>query len=123
MKVVFISGPFRSTNTNGKSNAWGVQQNVMTAMSLGLEVWKLGHVAICPHANSMFFQDADGVQDKIWLDGYIEVLKRCDAVLCTDNWKNSSGAKAEVDKAHEFNKPVFYSIEQLVSYFSENNDR
>jgi hypothetical protein len=120
MKLIFISGPFRSINHNGKSNAWGVQCNVMTAMALALEVWKLGHVAVCPHANSMFFQDADGVEDKIWLDGYLELLKKCDALITTNNWMASSGTRAEVGCARHNNIPAFHSLDELKAWLSQN---
>jgi hypothetical protein len=120
MKLVFISGPFRSVNVNGKSNAWGVQCNVMNAMALALEVWKLGHVAVCPHANSMFFQDADGVEDSVWLEGYIKLLAKCDALITTDNWMNSSGTRAEVSYAKHNDIPVFHSVEELKSWLDKS---
>jgi hypothetical protein len=113
MKLVYVAGPFRSMNQNGKSNAWGVQSNIMAAMKLALEVWKLGHAALCPHANTMFFQDADGCADEVWLEGDLEMLKRCDAVLVTPDWQRSSGARKEVLEACEAGIPVFQTLEAL----------
>ena len=118
MTIVYIAGPFRATNANGTSNAWGVQQNVMRAMALALEVWKRGAVALCPHSNTMFFQDADGVTDTVWLDGDIELLKRSDAVLCTDNWRTSKGASAEVAWAMEIGKPVLFTLAELDQFLT-----
>lgn len=85
----------------------------MAAMGLALEVWKLGHAALCPHANTMFFQDADGCADEVWLDGDLEMLKRCDAILVTPDWQRSSGARKEVQYATELGIPVFFNIEEL----------
>lgn len=119
MKMIYVGGPFRSTNANGKSNAWGVQCNVMAAMSLALEVWKLGAVAICPHSNSMFFQDADGVDDQIWLKGDIEILRRCDAMILTPNWTTSKGATAEAVFADANGIPIFHTISDLKNWLQK----
>jgi hypothetical protein len=108
-----------STNADGKSNAWGVQQNVMKAMARSLEVWRRGHAAVCPHANTMFFQDADGCEDRVWLDGDIEMLRRCDALLTVEGWKESNGATAEVLLAQQIGKPVLTSIGELETYLSQ----
>lgn len=93
----------------------------MRAMSLALEVWKLGHAALCPHANTMFFQDADGCDDEVWLEGDLEMLKRCDAVLVTPDWQRSSGARAEVQKASEWGIPVFFTIETLKEWLNQHD--
>jgi hypothetical protein len=113
MKIVYVAGPFRSMNKNGKSNSWGIQKNVMSAMAFALEVWKLGHCALCPHANTMFFQDADGCSDDVWLKGDLEMLRRCDAMLLAPGWELSSGARAERDEAIAKSIPVFESISAL----------
>lgn len=114
MKVVYVGGPFRSMNpATGKSDAWGVQQNVMNAMTLALEVWKRGCAAICPHSNTMFFQDAHGCDDRVWLDGDIELLRRCDAMILTPNWQRSSGARAEKEFADAQGIPVLLTLDEL----------
>lgn len=105
MKVIYIAGPFRGPS------AWDVQQNIMRAMALALEVWRRGAVALCPHANTMFFQDA--APDRVWLEGDLELLKRCDAVLLTDDWERSSGARAEVVFAREHGIQVLFSIDEV----------
>lgn len=67
--------------------------------------------ALCPHTNMRFFQNA--APDEVWLDGDLELLKRCDAVLMTDNWKQSSGARAEHDFALSLGLRIFYSLTEL----------
>jgi hypothetical protein len=119
VRVVYIAGPYRSSNADGKSNAWGVQQNVMNAMARSLEVWRRGHAAVCPHANTMFFQDADGCEDRVWLDGDVEMLRRCDALLTVEGWERSKGATAEVMIATQIGKPVLHSVVELEMYLSQ----
>lgn len=105
MKVVYIAGPFRAMH------AWGVEQNIRRAEMLALEVWIMGAAAICPHANTRYF---DGVLDGgVFLDGDLEIVKRCDAVLMTHDWKFSVGATAEHALAIKHGLRVFYNTADL----------
>ncbi len=105
MKVIYIAGPFRGPS------AWDIEQNIRRAEELALEVWRSGNAAICPHTNTRFFQGA--ADDKVWLDGDIEIMKRCDAVLMTVDWERSSGARIEHELAHQLGIPVMYSSAEL----------
>ena len=117
MKLIYIGGPFRSPAPNGQQNHWGIQTNVMRAMALALEVWQRGHAALCPHANTMFFQNA--AEDAVWLAGDLEMLRRCDAILLTENWEQSAGARNEVSAARQAGLPVFYTIDDLDRFLAD----
>ena len=106
MKVVYIAGPFRGPN------AWEIEQNIRRAEQLALDAWRAGFAVICPHTNTRFFQGA--ASDSVWLDGDIEIMRRCDAVLLTPDWEKSSGARKEVDVARAEEIPVFTSLEELL---------
>lgn len=110
MKVVYVAGPFRGPN------AWEIEQNIRRAEELALEVWKLGVAVLCPHTNTRFFQGA--ADDSIWLEGDLELLKRCDAVILTKDWERSSGARAEVERARELGIPVCQTVEQLQAWLN-----
>lgn len=104
-KVVYIAGPFRG------ANHWEIHQNIFRAEALALEVWRAGAVAICPHLNAAHYQGA--APDSVWLDGDMELLRRSDAVLTTENWHQSEGAKAEVEEARLIGLPILSSIDDL----------
>lgn len=110
-KVIFVGGPFR-----GKS-AWEVEQNIRRAEALALEVWKLGAVAICPHTNTRFFDKE--LPDEVFLDGIIEILKRCDAMVLTEDWERSTGARNEVRECGLNNIPVFVGRKELARWLKE----
>lgn len=110
MKVVYVAGPYR-----GKDN-WEIEQNVRRAETLALEVWRLGAAAICPHANTRFFQNA--APDDVWLDGDLAILARCDAVLLTPDWERSSGARAEEAFARRAGIEVFTDLSSLSAWIS-----
>src|SRR3990167_5628921 len=103
MKVVYIAGPFRAPNS------WAMEQNIRRAETLALEVWRKGAAAICPHTNTRFYQGA--APDEVWLNGDLEILRRCDAVLMVEGWERSQGAGAEGEYARRLGIPVFLSLE------------
>lgn len=105
MKLIYVAGPFRG------ANSWEVENNIRRAETLSLEVWKLGAAAICPHTNTRFFNGA--APDEVWLSGTLEMLRRCDAVILTDDWKRSSGACAEVAEAFKRGIPMFTKLSDL----------
>lgn len=105
MRVVYVAGPFRGPNS------WEIEQNIRRAETLALEVWRMGAAVLCPHTNTRFFQGA--ADDAIWLDGDLELLKRCDAILMTPDWQRSSGARAEEEFARVCGVKVFYSLDVL----------
>lgn len=103
MKVIYIAGPYRGPS------AWAIAENIRHAERLALKVWLLGAAAICPHANTAHFQDA--APDAVWLDGDLEILTRCDALLTTADWARSTGAKAEVLFALDHGIPVYHEAD------------
>lgn len=113
--VIYLAGPFRapSRHVPGQQDAFGIQQNVMAAMALGLEVWRHGGVALIPHANTFCFQNS--APDDVWLEGDLELLRRCDAVLMTPDWGRSAGARAEEAFARDIDIPVYYTIYDVIA--------
>jgi len=107
MKVIYIAGAYRA------DSEYGVKQNIEQAEKVALDVWRSGCVALCPHKNTAFFGGAYGLKDKIWLDGDLELLSRCDAVLTVDNWKTSGGASIEIKVAKSKGIPVFHTLYDL----------
>ncbi len=105
MKIAYVAGPYRAKTIQG------VVENIRRARELALRLWKLGYAVICPHSNTAFF---DGVcPDSVWLEGDIEILKRCDLVVLVDGWENSAGARREVEVAAAHGIPIY--DEQWVS--------
>lgn len=108
MQVVYVAGPYR-----GKNN-YSIHVNVFMAEALALEVWKMGAAAVCPHLNTEHFQGA--CPDEVWLNGDLEILSRCDAVIVVKGYEVSSGTRAEIAFAHEHGIPVFYTTYDLQTW-------
>ena len=111
MRLVYVAGPFRGPN------AWEIEENIRRAERLALEVWRLGAACICPHTNTRHFQGA--APDSVWLEGDLEILCRCDAVILAPHWSASSGARAEVERAKALSIPVFSSLGSLKHWLFE----
>ena len=108
MKVVYVIGPFR-----GKT-AWDVERNVRSAEAMALEVAKLGAMPLCPHTNTRFF---DGqLTAQFWLDGTMELLKRCDAAITVGDWHESKGSCGEVQYCLDKGIPLMQSRGALAAW-------
>lgn len=99
MKVVYVAGPFRGPTP------WDVELNIRLAEELALRVANAGAMPLCPHTMTRYFDKQ--CNDQFWLDGTLELLRRCDAVVLTHNWEQSTGARGEYDEAGSFNLPTF----------------
>jgi len=112
MKVIYIAGPFRAPT------GWKVEQNVRRAEECGFRVAQLGGMPLIPHTNTRFFNGE--LTDQFWLDGTLELLKRCDAVMLVDGWTSSTGARGEFDYAQANGIPCFVSYTELEEWLSES---
>jgi hypothetical protein len=101
MKVVYIAGPFRG------SNAWEVEKNIREAEEFGFRVAQLRAMPLIPHANTRFFDGT--LTGEFWLEGTIELMRRCDAILLLPTWEQSEGARAERKEAERLGLQVFYN--------------
>ena len=99
MKLVYIPGPYRAPTP------WGVEQNIQRAAEVAAEVWRAGHAALCPDANSAHMEGV--TDDANFLAGTLEMMRRCDAVLLVPGWGTSVGTQAERAEAMRRGMPVF----------------
>jgi hypothetical protein len=105
MLVVYVAGKF-----TGKT-AWDVECNIRKAETLGLEVSRLGCSPLIPHTNTRFFM-GEGTYE-FWIQATLALLTRCDCIITTDDWEQSSGARGEVKYANEHGIPHFRTIAEL----------
>jgi len=108
MAVIFISGPSKSMDIF-------LRERIKTQPAmLALEVWSLGVACICPHTNSGFLFGE--LPEEIFLTGYLEILERCDALLLTENWQQSTRSRKERQRAIELQIPIFYNLRCLKAW-------
>ena len=117
MKLIYVAGPFSAPTREG------VEANIARAVRLGLEVARIGCMPVIPHANTAH-PDFEMLQPyQFWIDGTIELLRRCHAVILTENWEISSGARAEKADAESRGQPVFFTVAELEKWNQETGSR
>ena len=105
MKLIYIAGPF-----SGKT-AWAVACNVHRAEYLAAQVIErnCGWFPIVPHSLGARF-DGHGTYE-YWLEGTLDLLRKCDAVLMVSGWERSKGATGEKLEAERLGLPVYLSFD------------
>jgi len=102
MKVIYVAGPFRA------ESAWGIECNVRRAEdAAAFLVTEFGLMPLIPHANTRYFHGMG--DDTFWLEGTLELMRRCDAVYMLDGWEASSGSCGEKAEAEGLGMKVFTS--------------
>jgi hypothetical protein len=97
-EVIYVAGPYRSPIKKG------IQHNIDRALVAAQRLWKMGYVAVCPHSNSPHFEG-----EAWWyLQGYLMLLRRCDAIYVLKGSQNSEGTQAEIREAHVQGLKVYY---------------
>jgi hypothetical protein len=105
--IIYVSGRYSAPTK------LGILENIMTAEFAAIKVWERGHVAICPHLNTRFFEEKTDLTPEEYINGDLNILERCDAILMLGNWRDSHGAKIEHDFAKVENIRIFYHIEDI----------
>lgn len=98
MKVIYIAGPYRD------KTICRTLDNIRFAERGAKLVWKTHNIAICPHLNTRLFDDV--TKPEIFLEGYLELVRRCDALALLPGWEGSMGTVAEYELAEELGIPV-----------------
>jgi len=101
MKLIYIAGPYRS------GTEYGVKLNIDKAEAVALKYWKAGYAVFCPHKNSAFM--GGSCPDETWLEGGLEILKRCDGIVMMEGWRESKGSGGELDQAMADNQGLAFS--------------
>ena len=103
MKVIYVAGKYRG------DSAWETYYNIHLARLAAWRLWNEGWAAICPHSNTAFFDGGASFSDyNKWLQGDLEILRRCDAIYMLRGWDKSEGARQEWELAKELGLEFHY---------------
>lgn len=95
--LLYVAGPYRGD----------VTENIAKARAVGIEIWKAGHVAIVPHLNTAHFEEDSNLKDDVFLNGDIDILRRCDGIVLVPGWEESEGANSELMYAKYLDMPIW----------------
>ena len=105
--VIYVAGKYSGT-------ADQIKENIKIARKWAIKIWELGFTAICPHLNTMNFEEDCSIGYNDYLEGDFHIIDRCDGMfMIPENWKISGGARDERQHAIGNGQPVFYDIVNL----------
>lgn len=97
--VAYVAGPYRG------NNSLDVSHHIESARDVAAELWRRGYYVLCPHMNTAHL---DGVvEDRIFLDGALALMRRCDLVVLARGWEHSEGSREEIREAFAIGKPIY----------------
>lgn len=103
MELIYIAGPYRGKPTHGQS------ENIMRARVAARRLWEGGWAALCPHLNTAWFdQYYPEIPVSYYLEGGLEMVKRCDAIYMLRDWEISEGSCEELMCAEENGLEVIF---------------
>ena len=102
--LVYVAGPYKAQGRFFRTIK--ILMNILRARRVAKFIWGQGHYAICPHLNTAFFSERVVSRPTV-LDGYLEILGRCDAMVLVKQWTHSEGTWIELAYAKEHNIPVY----------------
>lgn len=101
--LIYVAGPIRPLK--GRT----VEENCLIAKKVALELWQMGHAVICPHTNTDLVAISEKeINERMWLDGDLKILARCDALVVVPDWEGSRGTEGEVAFARERGIPIYF---------------
>ena len=117
---VYISGPYRGSSTHDSAGYAEISQNILNARLVAMKLARVGIPYFCPHLNSAHFElYTPEVPSSYWLNLDLILLRHSSACLVLPRWKESEGAKIEVDECHRLTIPVFASVDKLQLFWNE----
>lgn len=99
MKVLYVAGPYRARTIRE------TVLNIRRAEEVAIKLWRMEFAVMAPQMNTALFDGA--APDSVWLEGALELMRRCDAVVLVPGWTESAGTRAELTEAEELGIPVF----------------
>lgn len=103
MKLIYVAGPFRAPTLAA------IQRNIDRARDVAVALASAGLMPVCVHTmEGLAMHDIQqGDNGQFWVDGTLEIMRRCDAVVLVDGWQNSQGTLGEIEEARKLGIPVY----------------
>lgn len=112
MKLIYVAGKYRG------DRPIDVKRNIRLADMAGEYIVEYtGHMPVIPHKNTEGYEGLQG--DDFFLEGTLELMRRCDAVYLLPKWEESSGARGEEAEARRLGMPVFTSLPKLSDWLKD----
>lgn len=104
MIMVYVAGPYSAPTPEG------VEDNCRRAREIGVQLAAVDPCVfpVIPHQVGRDIEHIGNYE--YWIDGTLELMRRCDAVFMVPGWELSKGADAELKEATRLDIPSFDSL-------------
>lgn len=106
MKVVYVAGPYTAETD------WQRGINIKKADIVNAQLWRFGFCSICPHKITAFYSGL--CDESVFIEGGLEILRRCDVVVLVEGWVKSGGTLGEIEEAIRLEIPVYETVYDLI---------
>ena len=104
MKLAYIAGKYRGKTEDE------IYEHIYLARKQAKILLKMGYAYICPHMNTAFMGGCTAHNDDdVFLKIDMEILSRCDCIVMLPNWRESAGARQELNFAMARGMMVFFA--------------
>jgi len=110
MKVAYVAGPYRGRDE------FEVHDHIANARWAAIELWNKGYAVLCPHTNTANFEHYGrkyAIRDWVWLEGGLELLRRCDVLVMLPGWEYSEGSRKEMALAEELGMDIYFGVDTV----------
>lgn len=108
MLQIYVAGRYRGPTRDA------IELNIQAARHIGRLCLEKGWYPQIPCNNTNHFEHLlPDVDDQVYIEGTLEMMRRCDAVVLIPGWRQSKGAVGEVQEAIRLGMPIFYTIDNL----------
>jgi len=96
--ILYLAGPYSGD----------IDANIQAARKIAIELWEAGYTVFCPHLNTAHFEIDCKCTYLEYLNGDMEILRRCDALVLMPTWESSKGAQTEKMLAEIHGISIYY---------------
>lgn len=105
MKLIFIGGPYFG---DGKRET--IEANIREAEKYAIALANRGIFFFCPHLHTGHFGEKAKQGEDFYKALDFHILEKSDALLAMPRWRESSGARAEVQRSGERGIKIFFPL-------------
>ncbi len=96
--LVYVSGAYSGD----------IDTNIERAANIAAELWEKGHAVLCPHINTAHFELRCKATYEQYINGDLNMVARCDAMVMVPGWESSKGATIEKNYAESLHIPIWF---------------
>ena len=115
---LYIAGAYSS------DNVIGILDNIREGLRASTKAFLAGFAPFCPWSDRDFqimLRDGETLTVQDYYDYSISWLKVSDGMLLVPGFEKSSGTKKEIEIAEQLGIPIFFFLDDAITYFNKQH--